>query len=77
MFDKALPKDVAVSCINREVGRTPVDKGFAEVTGRTYKLFDYEGHPEAERVIVMMGSGCGAAAGTGHIGVPSGATGTT
>jgi pyruvate-ferredoxin/flavodoxin oxidoreductase len=30
---------------------------FAELTGRAYKLFDYVGHPEAERVIVMMGSG--------------------
>jgi len=30
---------------------------FAERTGRTYDLFDYHGHPEAERVIVMMGSG--------------------
>ncbi len=30
---------------------------FAELTGRQYKLFDYVGHPEAERVIVMMGSG--------------------
>jgi len=26
-------------------------------TGRAYRLFDYVGHPEAERVIVMMGSG--------------------
>lgn len=34
LFDKILPKDVAVSCINREVGRTPVDRGFAEVNGR-------------------------------------------
>ena len=34
MFDKLLPKDMAVSCINREVGKTPVDKGFAEVAGR-------------------------------------------
>jgi hypothetical protein len=34
LFDKVLPKEVAVSCINREVGRTPVDKGFAEVRGR-------------------------------------------
>ena len=30
---------------------------FAERTGRQYGLFDYEGDPEAERVIVIMGSG--------------------
>ena len=30
---------------------------FASVTGRRYHLFDYEGDPEAERVIVIMGSG--------------------
>jgi len=30
---------------------------FAEVVGRQYKLFDYTGAPDAERVIVMMGSG--------------------
>jgi pyruvate-ferredoxin/flavodoxin oxidoreductase len=30
---------------------------FAELTGRRYKLFEYRGHPEAERVIVIMGSG--------------------
>ncbi|HEX8688077.1 MAG TPA: pyruvate:ferredoxin (flavodoxin) oxidoreductase, partial [Pyrinomonadaceae bacterium] len=30
-------------------------------TGRGYWLFDYVGHPEAERVVVMMGSGCEAA----------------
>jgi pyruvate-ferredoxin/flavodoxin oxidoreductase len=30
---------------------------FAEITGRRYELFDYVGHPQAERVIVMMGSG--------------------
>jgi len=29
----------------------------AAVTGRQYRLFDYYGHPEAERVIVVMGSG--------------------
>ena len=34
---------------------------FAELTGRRYRLFDYSGHPEAERVIVLMGSGAGAA----------------
>jgi pyruvate-ferredoxin/flavodoxin oxidoreductase len=30
---------------------------FAEVVGRQYRLFDYVGAPDAERVIVMMGSG--------------------
>ncbi len=30
-------------------------------TGRSYRLFDYVGHPEAERVLVLMGSGAGAA----------------
>ncbi|HAX48463.1 MAG TPA: pyruvate:ferredoxin (flavodoxin) oxidoreductase, partial [Bacteroidetes bacterium] len=30
---------------------------FREITGRKYRLFDYYGHPEAERVIVIMGSG--------------------
>ncbi|HUK65815.1 MAG TPA: pyruvate:ferredoxin (flavodoxin) oxidoreductase [Anaeromyxobacteraceae bacterium] len=30
---------------------------FARITGRQYKLVDYFGHPEAERLIVVMGSG--------------------
>jgi len=30
---------------------------FAKLTGRSYKLFDYVGAPDAERVIVMTGSG--------------------
>jgi pyruvate-ferredoxin/flavodoxin oxidoreductase len=30
---------------------------FAELTGRKYHLFDYSGAPDAERVIVVMGSG--------------------
>jgi pyruvate-ferredoxin/flavodoxin oxidoreductase len=30
---------------------------FAELTGRRYHLFDYEGAPDAERVVIMMGSG--------------------
>ncbi|MGD9898303.1 MAG: pyruvate:ferredoxin (flavodoxin) oxidoreductase [Calditrichaceae bacterium] len=30
---------------------------FAKITGRQYKLFEYVGHPEAERVVVVMGSG--------------------
>ncbi|MDD2763710.1 MAG: pyruvate:ferredoxin (flavodoxin) oxidoreductase [Opitutaceae bacterium] len=37
---------------------------FARLTGRSYHLFDYEGHPEAERVIVVMGSGAETAAET-------------
>ena len=31
---------------------------FAGITGRQYNLFDYVGAPDAERVVVMMGSGC-------------------
>jgi pyruvate-ferredoxin/flavodoxin oxidoreductase len=30
---------------------------FAELTGRAYHLFDYVGAPDAERVIILMGSG--------------------
>jgi pyruvate-ferredoxin/flavodoxin oxidoreductase len=30
---------------------------FAKVSGRAYRLFDYVGHPKAERVVVLMGSG--------------------
>ncbi len=30
---------------------------FAQLTGRQYHLFDYYGHPEAERVVVLTGSG--------------------
>lgn len=30
---------------------------FAKLTGRAYRLFDYAGAPDAERVIVIMGSG--------------------
>ncbi|MBN1150619.1 pyruvate:ferredoxin (flavodoxin) oxidoreductase [candidate division WOR-3 bacterium] len=30
---------------------------FQKLTGRQYKLFEYIGHPEAERVMVIMGSG--------------------
>jgi len=34
---------------------------FAQRTGRSYRLFEYAGDPRAERVIVLMGSGAGAA----------------
>jgi pyruvate-ferredoxin/flavodoxin oxidoreductase len=30
---------------------------FAALTGRAYKLFEYDGPPDAERIIVLMGSG--------------------
>ncbi|MGD8525898.1 MAG: pyruvate:ferredoxin (flavodoxin) oxidoreductase [Thioalkalispiraceae bacterium] len=34
---------------------------FAALTGRAYRLFDYVGDPEAERVLILMGSGAEAA----------------
>jgi len=33
---------------------------FHQLTGRRYQLFDYYGDPEAERVVILMGSGVGA-----------------
>ncbi|OIQ84363.1 pyruvate-flavodoxin oxidoreductase [mine drainage metagenome] len=30
---------------------------FFDLTGRHYRLFEYAGHPQAERVIILMGSG--------------------
>ncbi|HZJ63278.1 MAG TPA: pyruvate:ferredoxin (flavodoxin) oxidoreductase, partial [Kofleriaceae bacterium] len=43
-----------------DIVREELDRLFV-LTGRRYRLFDYVGHPEAERVIVMMGSGAEAA----------------
>ncbi|HLC17219.1 MAG TPA: pyruvate:ferredoxin (flavodoxin) oxidoreductase, partial [Thermodesulfovibrionia bacterium] len=37
---------------------------FAGVVGRQYKLFDYYGAPDAERIIIIMGSGCETVAST-------------
>ncbi len=34
---------------------------FGKLTGRSYSLFEYVGPCDAERIIVLMGSGCGAA----------------
>jgi pyruvate-ferredoxin/flavodoxin oxidoreductase len=31
---------------------------FAKLTGRAYKLFEYHGAADAERVVIAMGSGC-------------------
>ncbi len=36
--------------------QTEMDK-FAKLTGRAYKLFEYIGHPEPERVAIILGSG--------------------
>ena len=41
-------------------------KKLDEVAGRKYRLFDYVGARDAERVIVMMGSGCETAEETVH-----------
>ncbi len=43
-----------------EIVQKTMDK-FANLVGRQYHLFDYVGAPDAERVIVLMGSGCEAA----------------
>jgi pyruvate-ferredoxin/flavodoxin oxidoreductase len=47
---------------NSYYDRTPgivqaVMNKFAAITGRQYRLFDYSGHPQATRVMVIMGSG--------------------
>jgi pyruvate-ferredoxin/flavodoxin oxidoreductase len=40
-----------------DIVQKAMDK-FAQQVGRSYHLFDYHGAPDAERVIVLMGSGC-------------------
>jgi pyruvate-ferredoxin/flavodoxin oxidoreductase len=45
-FQNALPEHVQAA----------MDR-FGALTGRYYRLFDYHGHQEADRVIVLMGSG--------------------
>ncbi|MBK5963411.1 pyruvate:ferredoxin (flavodoxin) oxidoreductase [Thiocystis minor] len=52
--------------VNLHYSRTPaivqgVMDRFAKLTGRQYGLFEYVGAPDAERVILLMGSGIGAA----------------
>ncbi|GIK67067.1 MAG: pyruvate-flavodoxin oxidoreductase [Chloroflexota bacterium] len=39
-----------------DIVQDAMDK-FAKLTGRQYHLFDYHGAPDAERVVVLMGSG--------------------
>lgn len=43
--------DACAGIVEQEMAR------FGELTGRHYKLFDYVGHPEATKVIILMGSG--------------------
>jgi pyruvate-ferredoxin/flavodoxin oxidoreductase len=49
------PFYIAVPAVVRE----SMDR-FAQLTGRRYGLFDYTGAPDADRVLVQMGSGVGA-----------------
>ncbi|MEL7643454.1 MAG: pyruvate:ferredoxin (flavodoxin) oxidoreductase, partial [bacterium] len=39
-----------------EIVQKAMDK-FATLTGRSYRLFDYAGAPDADRVVIVMGSG--------------------
>ena len=43
-----------------EITQKAMDR-FAKLVGRQYKLFEYFGHPEADHVIMLMGSGVGTA----------------
>ena len=52
MREASNPYYAAVPAIAQEM----MDK-FAKITGRHYNLFDYSGAPDAERVIIIMGSG--------------------
>ena len=42
--------------VTPDITQEAMDK-FAKITERQYHLFDYVGHPKAERVVVLMGSG--------------------
>jgi pyruvate-ferredoxin/flavodoxin oxidoreductase len=48
-----------------DIVQKAMDK-FAGLVGRQYKIYEYEGAPDAERVIVIMGSGAETAAETAH-----------
>ncbi len=52
MREAANPYYTATPAIAQEM----MDK-FANITGRHYNLFDYSGSPDAERVVIVMGSG--------------------
>ncbi len=40
-----------------DIVQAQMDK-FSKLLGRQYRIFDYYGAPDAERVIILMGSGC-------------------
>jgi pyruvate-ferredoxin/flavodoxin oxidoreductase len=40
---------------------------FAALTGRQYRLYEYHGAPDAERVLILMGSACETAADTADV----------
>jgi pyruvate-ferredoxin/flavodoxin oxidoreductase len=48
-----------------DIVQKTMDK-FFQVVGRRYNIFDYEGAPDAEHVIVIMGSGAETSAETAH-----------
>jgi len=48
--------------VGRHVGEAM--ERFAALTGRAYQPYEYAGHPQAERVVVLMGSACETAVAT-------------
>ncbi len=58
--------DACAGIVSAEMDR------FAKITGRQYHLFDYVGAPNAERVIVIMGSGAETAVETAKVLVKAG-----
>jgi len=55
-FQNAEAGNLYYEAVPQIVQQTMDDIG--SITGRYYKIFDYVGHPEAEHVIVSMGSAC-------------------
>ena len=53
-------RPIPTTCVVPAVVRRAMER-FEALTGRAYRLFEYHGAPDAERVIVMMGSGSEAA----------------
>jgi pyruvate-ferredoxin/flavodoxin oxidoreductase len=60
VFFQAREASTPFHAIVPQVVQSTMDR-FAALTGRAYHLFDYHGSPDAERLVVVMGSGAGAA----------------